>query len=214
MTQTNTMDVLLVGAGPASLSAAIRLKQLLNEQGRRESVVVIEKAEKVGQHNLSGAVFEADVVDELIPGWRDSDDEFVTRMLSSSVERDETVFLAGERLAFKIPERVLPGHMRHKSDYLLSVSGMVGWMAGMARGLGVEIFTGFAASEVVKEGNRIRGVKLRDSGLDSEGNRQSNFLAGETLEAKVTVFGEGSLGQLAEQVVQDFNLGAGRNPQV
>src|SRR3989304_2887317 len=112
--ELNKIDVLFVGAGPASLAGAIKLKQLLNEKGRKESVVVVEKADKLGQHNLSGAVFEADVLDELIPGWKEKKDGFVTKTLANGVERDEMIFLLGDSLAIKLPEVIVPSYMSHK----------------------------------------------------------------------------------------------------
>jgi len=208
------VDTLFVGAGPASLAGAIKLKQLLNQKGRNESVVVIEKADKLGQHNLSGAVFEADVLDELIPDWREKKDTFVTKMLSNRVDVDEVLFLLGNRVAIKLPEFTLPPYMHHKGDYALSVSEMVNWLASIARGLGVEIYTGFAAKEIVVEDNVVRGVRLGDKGLNKNGEKQSNYLPGERIEAKVTVFGEGSLGLLSEESIKRFNLGNGRNSQV
>ncbi len=214
MNELNKIDVLFVGAGPASLAGAIKLKQLLNQKGRNESVVVIEKADKLGQHNLSGAVFEADVLDELIPDWREKKDSFVTKTLANRVERDEIVLLLGDRLAVKFPRIFVPPYMRHKGDYVVSVSELVNWLADIARGLGIEIYTGFAAKEVVVEDNSVSGVKLGDKGLDKDGNKQPNYTPGEIIEAKVTVFGEGSLDLLAEELVKKFNLGNGRNPQV
>ena len=214
MGELNKMDVLFVGAGPASLAGAIKLKQLLNQKGRNDSVVVIEKAEKLGQHNLSGAVFEADVLDELIPDWRERKDGFVTRTLANKVAIDETVFLLGNSSAIKIPEIIVPPYMHHKEDYTLSVSGMVNWLAEIARGLGVEIYTSFAAKELVVDDNSVRGVKLGDKGLFKDGDKQLNYMPGDVLEAKVTVFGEGSLGQLAEEMVARFNLDNDRNPQI
>ena len=208
------MDVLFVGAGPASLAGAIKLKQLLNQKGRNESVVVIEKADKLGQHNLSGAVFEAAVLDELIPDWRDKKDEFIVKTLANRVERDETMFLLGDRLAIKFPEIFVPPYMRHKGDYVISVGELVSWLAGIARELGVEIYTGFAAKEVVAEDNVVKGVRLDDKGLNKEREKQSNYTPGEIIEAKVSVFGEGSLGLLSEDLVRRFSLGNGRNPQV
>jgi electron-transferring-flavoprotein dehydrogenase len=205
------MDALFVGAGPASLAGAIKLKQLLNQAGRKESVVVIEKADKLGQHNLSGAVFEADVLNELIPDWKERKDNFVTKMLANRVERDELIFLMGSRRAMHIPEGVVPRALHHKGNYVISLSEMVNWLAGIARGLGIEIYTGFAARELVTEGDQVKGIKLGDKGLNKEGHQQTNYLAGEVLEAKVTVLGEGSLGQLAEELVQRFNLGRDRN---
>jgi electron-transferring-flavoprotein dehydrogenase len=206
-------DVLFVGAGPASLAGAIKLKQLLNQKGRNESVVVIEKADKLGQHNLSQAIFEADILDELIPDWRERKDNFVTKTLANKVEIDEKVFLLGSSLAVKLPGFIIPPAMRDKGNYVISVSEMVNWLAGIARGLGVEIYTGFAAKELVVENNSVRGVKLGEKGLDKEGKQQSNYIPRETIEAKVTVFGEGSLGQLSEELVNSFDLGNNRNPQ-
>lgn len=214
MSTLNKVDVLFVGAGPAGLAGAIKLKQLLNQKGRNESVVVIEKANKLGQHNLSGAVFEADVLDELIPDWRESEDKFVTKMLANKVERDELIFLLAGGLAIKVPEILVPSAMHHKGNYVISLSEMVSWLAGIARALGVEVYTGFAAKEVVVEDNFVKGVKLGDKGLDKDRKPQSNYVPGEVLEAKVTVFGEGSLGLLSEELVRRFNLGDGRNPQV
>lgn len=214
MNEQNRMDVLFVGAGPASLAGAIKLKQLLNQTGRKESVVVIEKADKLGQHNLSGAVFEADVLNELIPDWKERKDNFVTKMLANRVDRDELFFLMGSHRAMHIPEGVAPKALHHKGNYVISLSEMVNWLAGIARGLGIEIYTGFAAKELVAEGDQVKGIKLGDKGLNKEGHQQPNYLAGEVLEAKVTVLGEGSLGQLAEELVQRFNLGRDRNAPV
>lgn len=214
MDELKRMDVLFVGGGPASLAGAIRLRQLLNQKGRHESVVVVEKAEQLGQHNLSGAVFEASVLDELIPGWMERRDAFVTKTLGNGVNRDEAVLLLGERVAVKLPEFIIPPYMHHKGDYTLSVSEMVRWLGGIAKELGAEVYTGFAAKEVLFEGNRVRGVKLGEKGLNKEGGKQSNYMPGDVLEAKVTVLGEGSLGQLSEDIVSRLNLAARRNPQV
>jgi len=214
VSELNHMDVLFVGAGPASLAGAIKLKQLLNEKGRKESVVVIEKADKVGQHNLSGAVFEADVLGELVPDWKQSQDKFLTGMLANRVERDELVFLPSSRTALKLPEFLVPSAMRHEGNYVVSLSEMVRWLAGIAEKLGVEVYTGFAAKGLAFSDGRVSGVKLGDKGLDKEGEKQANYRPGETLEAGVTVLGEGSLGLLAEELIGRFDLARGRNPQV
>lgn len=214
MNGLNKVDVLFVGAGPASLAGTIKLKQLLNQKGRKESVVVIEKADKISQHDLSGAVFEAHVLDELIPDWKSLKDEFITKMLANDVKRDELVFLLSEKSPRVIPESLVPAPMRHKGDYAISICELVNWLADTARGLGVEIYTGFAAKELVVEGDSVKGIKLGDKGLDKERNKQHNYLPGEVIEAKVTVFGEGSLGQLAEELVKKFDLGEGKNPQI
>ncbi len=214
MDELNNMDVLFVGAGPASLAGAIRLKQLLNQAERKETVVVVEKADKLGQHTLSGAIFKADVLDGLTPGWRGRKDGFVTGMLANKVERDDLFLLVGDRAAIKFPKSFVPAYMRHQGDYVISAGMLVNWLAGIARALGVEIYTGFAAKEIVIENGVVKGVKLGDKGLDRERKKQANHVPGEVLQAKVTVFGEGSLGLLTEELVRRFNLGAGRNPQV
>lgn len=214
MDKLRRMDVLFVGAGPASLAGAIRLKQLLNENHRKESVVVIEKADKLGQHSLSGAVFEAKVLDELLPDWRNREDEFVTKTLANKVEIDELVFLSGGRVAIKLPEVLVPPYMHHKGDYTLSIGELVNWLGGIARGLGVEVYTGFAAKEVVVENGAVRGVRLGEKGRNKEGEKQSNYTPGETLQAKVTVLGEGSLGLLSEGLVRGFRRGRFRNQQI
>ncbi len=214
MSEQNKIDILFVGAGPASLAGAIKLKQLLNQKGRSESVVVVEKADKLGQHSLSGAVFEAGVLDELVPGWRAKKDGFVTRMLANRVERDELFFLPGESRAIRFPEILVPSYLNRKGDYVISLCEFVNWLAGVARGLGVEIYTGFAAKELVVENDAVKGIKLGDKGLDKERKKQANYAPGEVIEAKVTILGEGSLGQLSEDLVKRFNLGKGRNPQV
>jgi len=207
------VDVLFIGAGPASLAGAIRLKQLLNEAERKESVVVIEKAAKVGQHNLSGAVFHADVLGELIPGWKKDDTAFVQKTLASRVERDEVFFLL-PRLPVKVPELFIPSYMRHRGDYVISLSELVNWLADHARSLGVEIYPGFVGKEVVVENGAVAGIKLGDKGLDKEGQPQSNYVRGETLRTKLAIFGDGSLGVLSGQLIEKLNLGKGKNPQI
>ncbi|MBI4283899.1 MAG: 4Fe-4S dicluster domain-containing protein [Chloroflexi bacterium] len=212
MDELNKIAALFIGAGPASLAGAIKLKQLLKQKGRNDAVVVIEKADKLGQHNLSGAVFEADVLDDLIPGWKEKKDAFVTRTLANEVKRDETVFLPNASRAIRLPETIVPKYMHHHGNYVLSLSEMVNWLAGIARELGVEIYTGFAAKELVVADSSVKGIKLGDKGLDKDGGKQANYSAGEIIEAQVTVLGEGSLGQLSEGLVRRGVLGKGKNP--
>lgn len=214
MNELKKMDVLFVGAGPASLAGAIRLKKLLNQSGRKESVVVVEKADKLGQHNLSGAVFEANVLDELIPDWEKRKDAFVKKTLGNRVKIDETFFLPGDKVALKLPQHIVPSYMRHKGNYIISISEMVNWLADIAKGLGVEIYTGFAVREMLVENNVVKGAKLGDKGLNKEGKKLSNYTPGDILEAKVTVLGEGSMGLLSEDLVKRLNLADGKNPQI
>jgi electron-transferring-flavoprotein dehydrogenase len=212
--ESNIIDVLFVGAGPASLAGAIKLKQLLNRNGKEATVVVIEKAESLGQHNLSGAVFEAGAMDELIPDWKQKKDAFVIKTLGNRVENDEIVFLAGDKSWFTLPELIVPSYLRHKGDYTLSVSEMVKWLGNIAEGIGVEIYTSFVASELVIENNVVKGIKLSDKGLNKEGKKQSNYIPGEILAARVTVLGEGSLGLLSEEIVNKLGLSDGMNSQI
>lgn len=215
MDELTKADVLFIGAGPASLAGAIRLKQLLNEKGMDRSVIVIEKAEKIGQHHLSGAIFEARVLDELLPGWQDDgEDRFVSKLLASKIVKDELYFLKGKSAAFRIPDFIIPQSLRNKNAYAVSISELVNWLAGIAIKLGVEIYTGFAAKEIVVEGSRVKGIRLGDKGLDRERHPLSNCVPGETIEAEVTVLGEGSAGLLAEDVVTRFKLNANKNTQI
>ena len=176
--------------------------------------MVVEKADKLGQHNLSGAVFEADILDELIPDWKERKDAFVKKTLSNRVKIDETFFLLGDKVALKLPQPIVPSYLRHSGDYIISISEMVNWLADIAKGLGVEIYTGFAVKEILVKNNVVKGIKLGDKGLNKEGKELSNYTPGDMLEAKVTVLGEGSMGLLSEDLVKRFNLADGKNPQI
>jgi electron-transferring-flavoprotein dehydrogenase len=215
MDEQKKIDVLFIGGGPANLAGAIKLKQLLNQKGINQSVVVIEKAEKIGQHHLSGAIFEAQVLNELLPGWQDNEeDKFVTKLLANRIIKDELYLLKGKNKAFRIPDFIIPASMHNKNAYSVSISELVNWFAGIATNLGVEIYTGFAAKEIVVENDRVKGIKLGDKGLDKDRHPLSNHVTGEIIEAKVTVLGEGSAGLLAEDVVKRFKLNAEKNPQI
>ncbi|HWQ18591.1 MAG TPA: electron-transfer flavoprotein:ubiquinone oxidoreductase [Methanotrichaceae archaeon] len=215
MDELTKVDVLFIGGGPACLAGAIKLKQLLNQKGLNQSVVIIEKAEKIGQHHLSGAIFQANVLDELSPGWQSyEDDKFIKQLLASQIIEDELYLLRDKSSAFKIPDFLIPSSLHNKSAYAVSISELVNWLAGIATKLGVEIYTGFAAKEVVIENNRVKGIRLGNKGLDKERRPLSNYIPGETIEAKVTVLGEGSAGLLAEHVVRQFKLNANKNPQI
>ena len=215
MDELRKVDVLFIGAGPANLAGAIKLKQLLNQKGLNQSVVVIEKAEKIGQHHLSGAIFEAQVLNELLPGWKyNEEDKFIKNLLASRIIKDELYFLKGKNKSFRIPDFIIPPSLQNINAYAVSISELVYWLSGIAVQLGVEIYTGFAAKELVIENNRVKGIKLGDKGLDKERHPLSNYVPGEIIEAKVTVLGEGSAGLLAESVVKQFNLNAKKNPQI
>jgi electron-transferring-flavoprotein dehydrogenase len=215
MNEPNEIDVLFIGAGPACLAGAIKLKQLLNQKGIDRSVAVIEKAEKVGQHHLSGAIFEVRVINDLFPGWQDNkEDKFITKLLASRIIKDDLYFLRDRDNAFRIPDSIIPSSLHNKNAYAVSISELVNWMAEIAIKLGVEIYTGFAAKEVIIENNRVKGVKLGEKGLDRDGHPLSNHVPGEIVNAKVTVLGEGSAGLLAQEVVKKFQLDKDKNPQI
>ncbi|MBF0330830.1 MAG: 4Fe-4S dicluster domain-containing protein [Candidatus Omnitrophica bacterium] len=203
------IDVLIIGAGPAGLATAIRLKQKFNKAKSTASVVVIEKAAKPGYHNLSGAVIETACLDELLPGWRAADPAFAAELMP--VKRDEMYFLTA-KAAFQIPELLVPGGMHHKNDSLISVSRLVDWLAKAARKEGVEIQSGFSAASLIWDKDAVKGVRLVDCGLDARRQPKPNFLKGEDVLAKVTVLADGPRGVLSREYVA--RVKGNINPQV
>lgn len=203
------VDVLIVGAGPAGLAAAIRLRQRLGEARKDATVVVIDKAPRLGYHNLSGAVFEANCLDELHPGWREDPDPFIKSMVP--VERDELIYLTRSKHQ-AVPAALVPRHLRHQGDYAISINRLVQWLGRLAQQAGAEVHLGFAAREILQEDGAVRGVRLVDLGRDARGRKQANFLPGERITARVTIFCDGSRGVLSRQVVESH--GGGRNPQI
>ena len=203
------ISFLIVGAGPAGLAAALRLKRKLNELGRSDSVVVVEKAPRLGYHTLSGAVFEPACLDELVPGWRESGDPFVKSLVK--VERDEMYYL-GKRRAFKIPHSLVPRDLTHLNDYTVSLGRMVEWLGRLAEKEGVEICTGFSVAKLLYEDGRVSGVRLVDQGLDISARPKSNFMPGEELRASVTLLADGARGVASRELSE--LVGLGKNPQV
>jgi electron-transferring-flavoprotein dehydrogenase len=212
--QFNRATVLIVGGGPAGLSAAIRLKTLK----RDIDVCVIEKGESLGNHNLSGAVLEKHALDQLldpvIGDWQNSDE--AAEALGNVIEKDDVLFLLGRGLAFNISVflrlarklRLPVGQMLHAGDYSLSTSRLTRWLGGIAKGLGVEIVTGFAADDIILDADKkkVVAVKLVDQGLDKQGKRQPNYVAGEIIEADFFVLAEGCDGLLTEKLVEKASL--------
>lgn len=191
-------DVVIVGAGPAGLSAAIRLKQLNGDL----NVVVLEKGSEVGAHILSGAVFEPRALNELLPDWKERG-----APLKSAVTRDEIYLFRSERKAWRLPSAFTPKTMHNSGNYIISLGSLCRWLAEQAEALGVEIFPGFAAAEILfDEDGGVRGVATGDMGRDSAGNEKESFEPGMELLGRYTLFAEGARGHLGEQLIERFDL--------
>jgi electron-transferring-flavoprotein dehydrogenase len=197
-------DVVIVGAGPAGLAAAIRLRQLSPEI----SVVVVEKGSEVGAHILSGAVIDPIAFDRLIPDWRDGD-----APIKTAVSDDRFYWLSAAR-AVRLPGVMLPPLMSNHGNYVVSLGNVCRWLAAKAEGLGVEIYPGFAATEVLFDGNgAVAGVATGDMGVAKDGHHKDSFTRGMELRAKYTLFAEGARGSLSKTLLQRFELAHGREPQ-
>jgi electron-transferring-flavoprotein dehydrogenase len=197
-------DVVIVGAGPAGLAAAIRLKQLSPDT----SVVVVEKGSEVGAHILSGAVIDPVALDQLIPDWRNEDSPIKTK-----VSDDRFYWLSSAR-AVRLPNLMLPPLMNNHGNYIVSLGNVCRWLATKAEALGVEIYPGFAAAELLLDDNgAVAGVATGDMGVAKDGHHKDSFTRGMELRAKYTLFAEGARGNLSKTLLQRFGLGEGREPQ-
>jgi len=202
-------DVVVVGAGPAGLAAAIRLKQLAAQHQHEVSVCVLEKGSEVGAHILSGAVMDPRSLNELIPDWRRLD-----APLNAPVSEDRFVFLT-EGGSWKVPDFMLPACFKNHGMYVVSLGNVCRWLAKQAEGLGVEIFPSFAAAEVLyREDGAVRGVATGDMGVGRDGKPTANHQRGMALHGRYTFFAEGCRGHLGKQLEDRYNLRAGADPQV
>ena len=198
-------DVVIVGAGPAGLAAAIRLRQLAAEHDREVSVCVLDKASELGAHTLSGAVLEPRALNELLPDWRKKG-----APLNTPVSRDRFIYLTATR-AFPLPT---PPQMHNSGNYIVSLGDVVKWLGEQAEALGAEIYPGFAAAEVLHhEDGRVKGVATGAMGLDREGQPKATFEPGMELHATYTLFAEGCRGSLTRDLEAKFGLRASADPQ-
>lgn len=212
-------DVLFVGAGPASLAGALHLAKLIakhNEAVARgyspiaktlsPSIAIIEKGRELGAHSISGAILDPRSLRELL-----AEDELEGAPLDTEVTGDQLLFLTENR-KFKAP--IVPPPLHNHGCYVVSLGRLVRWLGGLAEKKGIEIFTGFAGSELLYDGSRVAGVRTGDKGVDKKGQPKPNYEPGIDLYAKVTVLGEGARGSLAKGLISKFNLDRGKNPQI
>ena len=201
-------DVVVVGGGPAGLATAIRIKQLAAEKGQDVSVVVLEKGSEPGAHILSGAIMDPQALTELFPDWKERG-----APLHQPVTDDAYVFL-GETSSFRVPNMFLPPFAHNHGNFIVRLGDVTKWLAEQAEGLGVEIFPGFAAAEVLyNDDGSVKGVATGNLGLGKDGEPTGNFQLGMELLGKYTIFAEGARGHLGKQVIARYRLDEGRDPQ-
>lgn len=202
-------DVVVVGAGPAGLSAACRIMQLAREHEREVSVCVVEKGSEVGAHILSGAVLEPHAMDELFPDWQSMNAPITTK-----VAEDHFYFYTSDQKATRLPHFLIPKPTHNQGNYIVSMGNVCRWLAEQAEGLGVDVYPGFAASEVLyHEDGSVKGIATGDMGISAGGEHKATFTQGMELHARYTLFAEGCRGHLGKELIRHFKLDAGKDPQ-
>lgn len=202
-------DVVIVGAGPAGLATACRLMQISQDSGKEITVCVVEKGSEVGAHILSGAVFEPKVLDELFNDWREKD-----APVKTAVTQDEIYLLSSATEGRAMPNAFVPKTMHNEGNYIISLGNLSRWLATQAEELGVEIFPGFAASELLfNPDNSVKGILIGDMGVGADGQPKDSYMPGMELHAKYTVLSEGCRGHLGKQLIEKYHLDNGKTPQ-
>jgi len=201
-------DVLIVGGGPAGLSAACRVMQLAKESGEELTVCVVEKGSEIGAHILAGTVFEPTALNELFPDWKEKG-----APLNTPVTRDDIFLLRSQDKATKIPNAFVPKNMHNHGNYIISLGNLCRWLAEQAEALGVEVYPGFAASETIVEDGQVKGILTGDMGVARDGSEKDGYMPGMELRAKYTLFTEGAHGHLGKRLISDFKLREGKDPQ-